>query len=186
MFNRIKKTYGLDYYWFWTPENWTWGGNTASELDATKNDLSAAMKAAESVDVPFTLATCGWVLGPQNDRAMFDSILPKTMPMSCINRRVGWSPVDPAFEKIRNRPKWAIPWLEDDPNLIIPQLWAGRMRADAADALNYGCTGLIGYSLANPYSRPEYIRACQSCMESRTVRRKTVCAGSRGGNYFNL
>ena len=26
----------------------------------------------------------------------------------------------------------------------MPQLWAGRMRCDAADALQYGCTGLMG------------------------------------------
>jgi hypothetical protein len=34
--------------------------------------------------------------------------------------------------------------MEDDPALTSMQLWAGRMRADAADALAYGCTGLIG------------------------------------------
>jgi hypothetical protein len=64
--------------------------------------------------------------------------------MSCINREVGFSPVEPGFAKVSDRPKWAIPWLEDDPGLILPQLWAGRMRRDAADALAYGCNGLIG------------------------------------------
>jgi hypothetical protein len=34
--------------------------------------------------------------------------------------------------------------MEDDPALSSMQLWAGRMRADAADALAYGCSGLIG------------------------------------------
>jgi hypothetical protein len=34
--------------------------------------------------------------------------------------------------------------MEDDPAMIIPQLWAGRMQRDAADALAYGCTGLLG------------------------------------------
>ncbi len=28
MFEWIKQNYPVDYYWFWTPENWTWGGNT--------------------------------------------------------------------------------------------------------------------------------------------------------------
>ncbi len=64
--------------------------------------------------------------------------------MSCINRQVGFAPVEVEFAGVKDRPKWAIPWLEDDPALIIPQLWAGRMRKDAADALSYGCTGLIG------------------------------------------
>jgi hypothetical protein len=34
--------------------------------------------------------------------------------------------------------------MEDDPGLTMPQPWAGRMRRDAADALKYGCNGLMG------------------------------------------
>lgn len=34
--------------------------------------------------------------------------------------------------------------MEDDPAMISPQLWVGRMRKDAADARAYGCTGLLG------------------------------------------
>ena len=64
--------------------------------------------------------------------------------MSCINRTVGNTPVEPGFAKVQGRPKWAIPWMEDDPGLTMPQLWAGRMRRDAYDALQYGCTGLMG------------------------------------------
>ena len=26
MFTRIMKTMPIDYYWLWTPENWTWHG----------------------------------------------------------------------------------------------------------------------------------------------------------------
>jgi len=144
MFRRIAKAYPLDYYWFWTPEGWTWGNPKDEEVEATKADFRAAMAAAERTNAPFTLATCGWVLGPPKDRAMFDNFLPKEMPMSCINRNVGFAPVEPGFARVEGRPKWAIPWLEDDPALIIPQLWVGRMRRDAADALAYGCTGLLG------------------------------------------
>jgi hypothetical protein len=66
------------------------------------------------------------------------------MPFSCINRQVGFTPVDVNFARIQNRPKWAIPWFEDDGAIISPQLWVGRMRRDAFDALNYGCSGLMG------------------------------------------
>ena len=66
------------------------------------------------------------------------------MAASCINREVGKAPVDPVFARIPGRSKWAIPWLEDDPALTSPQLWVGRMRRDAADALRYGCDGLMG------------------------------------------
>ncbi len=144
MFRRIKLAHPLDYYWFWTPEGWTWGAVKQEQSDATLADFRAAIAAAKRVKAPFTLATCGWVLGPQQDRALFDNTLPKNMPMSCINREVGHAPVEPGFANVEGRPKWAIPWLEDDPAMIIPQLWVGRMRQDAADAHQYGCTGLLG------------------------------------------
>jgi hypothetical protein len=77
-------------------------------------------------------------------QGFFDKILPKNIALSCINRDVGRTPVDIGFVKVKNRSKWAIPWLEDDPALTSPQLWVGRMRRDAADALRYGCDGLMG------------------------------------------
>ena len=144
IFQRIKKEYPLDYYWFWTPEDWTWGDPKDKQVEATLADLRAAIAGAKKVNAPFLLATCGWVLGPPKDRTLFDNVLPKEMPISCINRNVGFLPVERGFAQAKGRPKWAIPWLEDDPALIIPQLWAGRMRRDAADALAYGCNGLMG------------------------------------------
>jgi hypothetical protein len=144
MFERIKKTIPLDYYWFWTPEGWTWSGNNGQQVEQTRMDLESAQRAADQVRAPFSLATCGWVLGPRDDRSMFDTFLPKSWAISCISRDLGYEPVDPGFAKISGREKWAIPWLEDDPSLTLPQLWVGRMRRDAADALAYGCTGLIG------------------------------------------
>ena len=144
MFERIKRTYPLDYYWLWTPEGWTWEKVSDEQVAATERDMLLAVEAAKEVNSPFTLATCGWVLGPPKDRAQFDRILPKEMPFSCINRQVGFTPVESNFAKIQDRPKWAIPWFEDDGAIISPQLWAGRMRRDAVDALNYGCTGLMG------------------------------------------
>ncbi len=144
IFRRISRTHPLDYYWFWTPEGWTWGAVSQQQIDATQADFRAAIAAAEKTRAPFTLATCGWVLGPPQQPALFDQTLPKSMPMSCINRQVGHTPVEPGFAEVKGRPKWAIPWMEDDPTLNSPQLWAGRMRKDAADALAYGCTGLMG------------------------------------------
>lgn len=144
VFRRIMASYPLDYYWFWTPEGWTWEGAKPQQVAATQRDLEAAMEAARDAKAPFRLATCGWVLGPPDDPAAFDRWLPKQVAMSCINRNVGNSPVDPAFARIHSREKWAIPWLEDDPGLTAPQLWVGRMRRDASDALRYGCTGLMG------------------------------------------
>jgi len=144
IFTRIKRSHPLDFYWFWTPENWTWSGNKKEDMDNTIRDFNAVIKALKVVSPGFKLATCGWVLGPINDRALFDKYLPKDIAFSCINRELGWEPVDPAFVRINEREKWAIPWMEDDPALIIPQFWVGRMRRDAADAYAYGCNGYLG------------------------------------------
>ena len=144
IFQRIMKAYPLDYYWIWTSEAWTAYGASDAEVAAAQRELLLAWDAAQAVRAPFTLATCGWVLGPPKDRAQFDRVLPKAMPFSCINRAVGREPVEPQFAKLAQRPKWAIPWLEDDPNLLGVQLWAGRMLRDAVDAHRYGCDGLMG------------------------------------------
>jgi len=145
IFERIKRLYPLDYYWLWSPEYWIWQPEKGNkEVEKFVEDVLIAERAARQIDAPFTLATCGWVLGPAKDTAMFDNLMPKQMPMSCINGMVGFSPVDKNFASIKGRDLWAIPWLEDDPAMTIPQLWAGRMRRDAADALRYGCNGLMG------------------------------------------
>ncbi len=144
IFARIKATHPLDYYWFWTPESWTWEGEKTADVERTEKDIRNAIAAAKKVNAPFTLATCGWVLGPSRNRAEFDSIFPKQMPFAVINRQTGYTPVERAFDSISGRPKWQISWMEDDPGLTAPQLWAGRTLKDALDAYQYGCTGFMG------------------------------------------
>jgi hypothetical protein len=144
IFRRAAQAYPLDYYWLWTPESWTWSPVAEAQIAATTNDLLAAFAALKKTSALFNLATCGWVLGPQQDRAMFDKVLPKEVAVSCINRQVGNTPVDAGFADVTGRGKWAIPWLEDDPGLNSAQLWVGRMRRDAFDARRYRCDGLMG------------------------------------------
>lgn len=143
-FEWIKNTYPIDYYWLWTPEDWSWSGNKPEQYKATVDDMLEAYRAIRAVQAPFKLATCGWVLGPNSNRAQLNADLPGDVPLSAINQEVGHAPVDPAFGRLGKRERWAIPWLENDPELTSPQLWVGRMRYDASDALKYGCTGLIG------------------------------------------
>ena len=145
-FKRIMAAHPLDYYWIWTPEGWTWRGNQPEQYAATVRDLKLAYEAKHRVDAPFQLATAGWVLGPGHDRAALDNDLPKDIPVSAISRNTGATKVDPAFGRVAGREKWAIPWLESDnrEGLAAPQLFVGRMRRDAADALSYRCTGLMG------------------------------------------
>lgn len=144
MFTRLARLGPVDWYWLWTPENWTWQGAGAAEAEAALRDIALADEALARLGDPFGLATCGWVLGPPGDATLFDRVLPRDVPLSCINRDVGFDPVEPGFASVEGRGKWAIPWMEDDPALIAAQLWAGRMRRDAADALAYGCDGIMG------------------------------------------
>jgi hypothetical protein len=143
-FARLAKADPLDYYWIWTPEAWEWVGASDKTIKETISDIKLAIEAVRKLNAPFRLATAGWVLGPARDSALFDKVLPKQVAVSEIARMTGKMPIDPAFAQISGRDKWAIPWLEDDPALTSPQLWVGRVRKDASDALAYSCTGLMG------------------------------------------
>lgn len=144
MFERLKRAHCLDYYWIWTPESWTWVGASDAAVSRTLDDIRAAVRAKDSVDAPFSLATAGWVLGPPQNRALFHEQLPASIAVAEIARVLGMFPIDETFGQIQGRSKWAIPWLEGDPALTSPQLWVGRVRKDASDALKYGCEGLMG------------------------------------------
>jgi len=144
IFKRLKIAMPADYYWLWTPEHWTWSGNSPEEFKATIEDILVANDALTELGNPMQLVSSGWVLGPMENRSALDKKLPKGCPISCINRLVGHEGVESAFANIQNRPKWAMPWLENDPNMVGYQPWAARMRYDAVDAKRFGCTGLIG------------------------------------------
>ena len=136
VFTRIQRSYPLDYYWIWGHEGEINPGHFLA-------DFQAALAAAKSVKSSFGLGLCGWGWITDNFPAL-DPALPKDVVFSAISMSVGNSPVSPNFSKLGTRPRWAIPWFEDDPGLITPQLWVGRMRQDAVDARKYGCTGLMG------------------------------------------
>lgn len=173
MFQRIAKAHPVDYYWLWTPESWRPASpaDTSSvndgQIQATQADFRAAIGAIEKTKAPFTLAGCGWVLGPPKSPSLFDDTFPKSTPLSCINGFVGNWPVDPMFAKINGRPKWSIPWLEDDPAMTLPQLWVGRMRRDAADSLAYGCTGLMGIHWRTRIVGPNVAALSQAAWDQR-------------------
>ena len=114
IFQRANKAYPLDYYWLWTPEEWTWQGTSEEQEEETITDLNCALEAVGQLGDPFKMATCGWVLGPPDDRDLFDEFLPNDVTMSCISRFTGKAPLESSLKNLENRPAWAIPWLEDD------------------------------------------------------------------------
>lgn len=171
-FRRIMAAHPLDYYWLWTPEGWTWEGNQPAQYSNTVADVRLAFEALTNVRAPFRLATAGWVLGPAHDRAAFDRDLPKAIPMSAISRNTGATEIDPAFARIFGREKWAIPWLESDNRhgLAAVQLEVGRLRYDAADALAYGCTGLMGLHWRTEDVAPNIAALAQAAWDQRWER----------------
>ncbi|KAH3745392.1 di-glucose binding within endoplasmic reticulum family protein [Pelomyxa schiedti] len=146
IFDRISKTYDIDYYWVWTSEDWEWSNYQQNDtiVQQAVQDMNDAFTARNLVNATFQLATCGWVLGPSPNRAYFDDVLPSEYILSSIDQQVGKSAVDPAYADVKNHRKWDIPWMEDDPSLTAPQLWVSRTIEHAKDALSYGCEGLPG------------------------------------------
>ena len=136
MFTWIGRNYPIDYYWLW-------GYEGQIKEDAFKNDFLLAYKAAKKINAPFKMGICGWGW-IANNFPVLDEAFADDVAFSCINMSVGKEFLSPNFDKVKGREKWAIPWFEDDPAMITPQLWVGRMRKDAVDALEYECNGLMG------------------------------------------
>jgi len=196
IFRRIKSAHPLDYYWLWTPEGWTWRGNAPAQMKATVDDVKIARSALKRIGDPFQLATSGWVLGPKDDRAGFDKTLPPGIAVSAISRHLGEDPVDPAYGRVQRRDKWAIPWMEgDNGGLAVPQLWVGRTRQDAVDALNYRCTGLMGLIWRTRILGPNIATLARAGWEQpwndaappspSPAKPATPPEGARGGKFAN-
>jgi hypothetical protein len=182
IFSRAARIYAPDYYWLWTPEKWTWESETEGDVEAALSDLEAALSALRASGNPMRLATCGWVLGPRQDRALFDRALPKDIALSALNRKVGRASLDPAFGRIADRSKWAIPWLEDDPSLTAPQLWVARVRRDAEDALRLGCDGLIGLHWRTRNVAPQLLMLARAGWRQDWERTSPTALGAIGGH----
>jgi len=136
MFLRIQRAFPVDYYWIWGHEG---------EIDQERfvSNMKCADAALAQLGDPFGLGICGWGWITGNFPPL-DQALPRDVVFSAISMSLGKAPVSPNFGALGDRPKWAIPWFEDDGGLSSPQLWVGRMRKDAVDARQYGCDGLMG------------------------------------------
>lgn len=84
-------------------------------------------------------------MGPLPDRSIFDKTLPSSWDaITSIDLNTGHTPVDKSYLNVTHHNKWAIPWMEDDPDLTAPQLWVNRTLQHMDDAKTYGCNGLLG------------------------------------------
>ena len=53
MFKRIGQLYPVDYYWMWTPEDWTWKGNTLQGTENTIEDVTCALQVKQKLEMIF-------------------------------------------------------------------------------------------------------------------------------------
>jgi len=138
IFERIKRTHPLDYYWLWAWEVWSMHGASDKQITALKNEMRLAHEALQEVDAPFQLALAGWIIGTGDNPAEFDDTLPPEVPfMGLWDRAQGFEELSP------ERVKWPATWFEEDWGLMQPQLEAHRVYADIRAALRKECDGLI-------------------------------------------
>src|ERR1035441_9576960 len=87
-------------------ESWLGGAGRAGwEITSKANverDMLLAEAAAKSVQAPFKLATCGWLLGNRNEPLWMDQHAPKSWPVSSINLEVGRAPVEKQYGEMRS------------------------------------------------------------------------------------
>jgi hypothetical protein len=168
---RLKaKRIPLDYYWSWTPESWSTGAgdpgtNASMPMDHPAiadvlADFLALDAAARLENAEFELATCGWSLGPKGNRSYFD-VLPAGWTLSSINEAVGNTPTEKQYADVTHHKSWAIPWMEDDPGLLAPQLWVNRTLEYSAQAASYGVSGLLGIHWRVKEVMPQFVALAQ-------------------------
>ncbi len=155
LFNDISKTVSPDFFWISSPETWSYSSPPQNTIDELISTYKTAIAAQKATNVPFEIASMGWSLGPQNDPLVLDRNLPKELIMSTQNLNVGKGAVQPEWAQITGRRKWDIPWMEDDFNLLSPQLWVKRTIQNAEDAKKYGCEGLIGVHWRTKTTTPQ-------------------------------
>jgi hypothetical protein len=171
MFTRIARACPVDYYWIW-------GHEGDIEEQVFIDDLRAANAARRQVNAPFELGVCGWGWTAAHFPGL-DKALPKELFFSAINASVGSVPVSENFGKLGNRPRWAIPWFENDGHMTSLQLRAGRMRRDAVDARRYGCTGLMGIFWRTRILSPNIAALAQAGWEQGAWSRPSAVKGEK-------
>ena len=119
-------------------------------------DFLAADAAKQAENADFELATCGWSLGSKGNRSYFD-VLPSGWTLSSINEAVGNTPTEKEYANVKHHKSWAIPWMEDDPGLLAPQLWVNRTILYSAQAAAYGASGLLGIHWRVKEVMPQFV-----------------------------
>lgn len=138
----MQRQLPIDFLATSTEENLLWQGGSAERWIEWCRGMQQALKDRKA---PYKFALTGWVLGDYDDPLRVVPGLEPSVPISHMTEWLGNNGVSPGFYYIHDREKWAIPWVDTDMgDQMLPTMRVGTMRRDAADALRYGCNGLLG------------------------------------------
>jgi hypothetical protein len=171
IFAHLNATLGhnLTYYWFWTPEGYSWSKypHNSSQWDLAIGDMLAGHAVWGEAAWPFELATAGWTLGPKDDPAYLDRVLPTDgfKALSGLTYKVGRDPdefgssTSTGYANVTRRPAWIMPWMESDDALGWPELWVNRTLDIANRAA--GTKGLVGLQWRTEEVMPQFSALAQ-------------------------
>jgi hypothetical protein len=132
----------VDYVWLWEDEGMSWISQKQKvPLSTTPFKQSHDFLRRHAPQKRLVLSGWGGVV---RHFAHFHQELPGDVIFSSLNDNLGWDPVHEAYAKLEGRERWAIPWLEDDPAMWLPQFHVYRNREYMDLAEQYGCQGILG------------------------------------------
>ena len=132
----------MDYVWLWEDEGMNWASQKENVPFST-TPFKQAHDFLRRHAPQKRLVLSGWG-GVARHFAHFHQELPGDVIFSSLNDNLGWDPVHEAYAKLEERERWAIPWLEDDPAMWLPQFHVYRNHEYMDLAEQYGCQGILG------------------------------------------
>jgi hypothetical protein len=145
---RLLETYPtVDYVWLWEDEGMSW---TSQEhgVPLSTTPFKQAHDFLRRHAPQKRLVLSGWG-GVARHFVHFHQKLPGDIIFSSLNDVLGWDPVNEAYGKLEGRERWAIPWLEDDPAMWLPQFHVYRNHEYMDQAEQVGCAGVLGVHWRN-------------------------------------
>jgi hypothetical protein len=132
----------VDYVWLWEGEDLNWASQKDNvPFSTTPFKQAHGFLRRHAPEKRIVLS--GWG-GVARHFAYFHKELPGDIIFSSLNDNLGWDPVSEVYGKLEDRERWAIPWLEDDPAMWLPQFHVYRNHEYMDQAEQFGCAGVLG------------------------------------------
>jgi len=140
---RLLEAYpSIDYIWLWEGEELNWASQKA-DVPFSTTPFKQAHDFLRRHAPEKRIVLSGWG-GVARHFAYFHKELPGDIIFSSLNDNLGWDPVAEVYGKLEDRERWAIPWLEDDPAMWLPQFHVYRNHEYIDQAEQCGCAGVLG------------------------------------------